>query len=610
MRVTHFSPDPIDALESGLSNINFRRLGRIVVLAGPNGAGKTRILKSLTDSLACLKGVYSSDTASLTSVINSYEQVLARPEHPEASRGVYEGMIRNTTRALNLRQTCKLEPPNSHGRIQTAYFPTAAVDFGDPMLQLPATLVAVHDSATQSIGTSELRSKAPLYIHHIASLYYNATHCETAATKDDRDRIAERWESLKNIVSTLLYGAAVTRDVQGKVLIDGSPCSRLSDGQKALLIAATTIHAQSANLEEAILLVDEPELHLHPSALLEYIDRLIEVTPNGQVWIATHSIHILSRVDPSSLWFVEAGTAKWAGKRPEAVLSALVGDETRIGQLERFLHLPAVYAMERFASECLLSAEIVDTGPEDSQSRQIRDILGKIESTPLRVLDFGAGKGRILATLREQDTFAQRIDYHAYELDDTARSACVDAVTDAYSTDAESPIKRVYANEDDIREKLNRASVDVVVMCNVLHEIEPNQWTKIFTGVLSDLLRPKGYLLIVEDMQIPRGEHAHTHGFILLDTEHLQDLFAVDREDEDCFRSFCQDSRLKAHLVRGDMLKNVSSDTVKTALYRRQDSAKAKIRALREEPSSFPNGRLLGLYTMLHSNASLALDDF
>ena len=111
-------------------------------------------------------------------------------------------------------------------------------------------------------------------------------------------------------------------------------------------------------------------------------------------------------------------------------------------------------------------------------------------------------------------------------------------------------------------------------------------------------------------VKLPRGRKGHIEQasawalmLLMLTGQRRNEILTLTR-------SFCQDSRLKAHLVRADMLKNVSSDTVRTALCRRQDSAKAKIRELREEPSSFPNGRLLGLYTMLHSNASLALYDF
>src|SRR5690606_31251534 len=65
MRVTQYSPDPVDSLMLGLSNIHFRRLGQVVVLAGPNGAGKTRILRNLRDSLNHLKSQYQSPTSSL-----------------------------------------------------------------------------------------------------------------------------------------------------------------------------------------------------------------------------------------------------------------------------------------------------------------------------------------------------------------------------------------------------------------------------------------------------------------------------------------------------------------------------------------------------------------
>ncbi len=453
------------------------------------------------------------------------------------------------------------------------------------------------------------------YIDQVASLSFNASHPETVVEESERLRLRTAWSSLKSDVEVLLPGSRIGRGADEGLLMFNRKLdtASLSDGQRALLRVAVALHAQSTKLDEAILVLDEPENHLHPDALVEFIDRLIKATPNGQLWIATHSIHVLSYVEPESLWFAEDGRLSWAGRQPEHVLRSLVGDDERVGRLERFIHLPSILAMERFAAECLLPPSILSTGAEDPQSKQVYKIIAshRSEEAVLRILDFGAGRGRILVTLRQNiQNLSSYIDYRALEFNADARQSCIGAIADAYELGREAAETRVYESEDALRQNLNEHSVDVVVMCNVLHEIHPDDWRKIFTQqALSYCLKPGGYLLLLEDMKIPYGENAHKHGFILLDTEQLQTLFSIDREDSTQFSAHPSDNagRLKAHLIRADALKNVTMDSVKRALERRRASAGERIQQLRSQPASFVNGHLLALYTMIYANTSLVL---
>lgn len=52
------------------------------------------------------------------------------------------------------------------------------------------------------------------------------------------------------------------------------------------------------------MLMDEPELHLHPKALLTMIDMLYNSEAISQLWIATHSIFILPQFPFESLVYL------------------------------------------------------------------------------------------------------------------------------------------------------------------------------------------------------------------------------------------------------------------------------------------------------------------
>jgi len=235
-----------------------------------------------------------------------------------------------------------------------------------------------------------------------------------------------------------------------------------------LLQFCVAIHAQADRLSELIVLMDEPENHLHPGAMLDAIEAIRPALSNGQLWIATHSIPLLAAFEPDDIWWMEEGGVEHAGSIPEKVLHSLLGDEDRIGRLGDFLGLPAALAANHFARQCLIEPTVVTTGAGDPQTTQIAGLLGGLRlGERLRVLDFGAGRGRLVSALREwfktAEEFAARIDYRAFEPDPTHHIECENAIARAHG-DASV---RLFHEERDLRAALDAHSVDVVVMCNV-----------------------------------------------------------------------------------------------------------------------------------------------
>jgi len=90
--------------------------------------------------------------------------------------------------------------------------------------------------------------------------------------------------------------------------------SRLSDGEKCLLATAGDLARRmvlaAPNLhdpldQEAIVLVDELELHLHPGLQREILPRLCETFPNTQFVATTHSPQVLSSVRARNVRLLE-----------------------------------------------------------------------------------------------------------------------------------------------------------------------------------------------------------------------------------------------------------------------------------------------------------------
>jgi len=132
--------------------------------------------------------------------------------------------------------------------------------------------------------------------------------------------------------------------------------NQLSDGEKCLIALVGDLARRMAIANpilkdplqgKGIILIDEIDLHLHPRWQRMIVTKLMEVFPNCQFIISTHSPHILTHVQPESLFFLKqtdegiiAENPKESyGKNVDRVLEDLMGlPTTRPDQVAKDLH--------------------------------------------------------------------------------------------------------------------------------------------------------------------------------------------------------------------------------------------------------------------------------
>jgi len=121
--------------------------------------------------------------------------------------------------------------------------------------------------------------------------------------------------------------------------------NQLSDGEKCLMAMVGDLARRMAianpvrsNLleGEGVILIDEIDLHLHPKWQRLIVPKLQEVFPNCQFIITTHSPHVITHVQPESLFLLkqtnegivaEQPTESY-GKSVDRILEDLMGLET------------------------------------------------------------------------------------------------------------------------------------------------------------------------------------------------------------------------------------------------------------------------------------------
>lgn len=608
MRIEAIQMPLTDEFQDGLKEIRMKRLGKVVVLAGRNGSGKSRLFRRLADFV---QNKYPSEPVSaLKANVQTLEQDLQSDLRPDRKQD-HERNLNDCQKALDRKRMITLSDERGKPTL-VPFVPTPNLDddhsYPENRKREHATKIAAPGFAAFSQGTF-------VFIQLLQNRWHEATHPHASVSEQEKANAIEEYERVQKLVKTFL-GANLSRNIDGHATLFGKRLaeSGLSDGQKVLLQFCVAIHAQATKLSDLIILMDEPENHLHPSAMLEVIEAIVEQLSNGQLWIATHSIPLIAHFDDASIWWMEDGAIRFAGQVPETVLDGLVGDEEKRGKLREFLNLPSQLAVNRFAAECLIAPTAVKTGPNDPQTSQIRELVNVGEAKSIALLDFGAGKGRLASAFHDCrgemsiEKLRHALDYVAFDVQRQNQACCCDAISRIYD-DSEH---RFFSDLSLLLRTRGEKSFDLIVMCNVLHEIHPKDWLNYFSNesALIKLLKDAGFLLLAEVMQMPVGEHAHRHGFLVLDTASIRTLFQIPENDPNFKADSKDNGRLLAHLLPRRFLAKSNLSSLRAAVEMVLNRAKQEMISLRNNTLlSYRNGRLHAFWLLQFANASIVLEE-
>ena len=628
MKITEFNAEYVDEKNRlGLKPFKMSKLGNIVLLAGKNGSGKSRVLQLLRQQTNDRQNFYAkrrnlsreitNAALSVQNLQQTFDQWGRIPEKKDDLVALKEQIDNLTQKKVYYESEYKKPFSIDIGlsekeSIKIVDYVPKSVELKD-WRRLPQYEWKQKARTAENLGCYNLNESALSLIQNVYDRYWNTSHQHFRGENDEKERANEDLKRLQDIVERFL-GVPLDRNADGEVTLFEKPIAnaQLSDGQKILLQLCVAIYAQGAKLSDYILVMDEPENHLHPSAVIEMIDKIQELNPEGQIWIATHSIALLSHFDPSCIWYVKDGSVSYSGRKPEQVLEGLLGNEENIQKLHSFIDLPDEFAANRFAFECLLPPGVADPDAADPQFGQLKGILESIWSDgkeKISLLDYGAGKGRMISNLAENSRInPEMLDYVAFDEYAENKDACVKNIGRFYS-DAEN---RYFNTMEELQTKKDDKSFDLILMCNVLHEIPHSRWIPLFKD-LKRQLKDDGKLLLIEDCKIPVGELPHQKGFVVLNTLHLKDLFSIPAT-ENAFiandaRPDREPNRLMAHLIPCCYLDKITSQSMKKAFEDLRETSIRNIMQIRKQEQTYKNGMAHAFWTQQLANATLCLEE-
>lgn len=319
---------------------NFRNIERVnmdfssrqtTVFVGINGSGKTSILDCIAIMLSRVIGRIQStsktgrffletDIKNGKSETSSYIEVNFWKEYygykvSKTRKGAHKQTISNFDQIKELIKKVRNElEENSEADLPIAVF----YPVNRAVLDIPLRIrkrhlfdqLAAYEGSLVS-GHSDFRV--------FFEWFRNREDIENERRLENRRFFDNQLKAVREAVSLLIPGFSklrirreplrMTLEKNGRELI----VNQLSDGEKCLLALAgdlarrLAIANPSLNnplLGEGIVLIDEIELHLHPSWQREIIPKLEKTFSNCQFIVSTHSPLVISHVKPESLYLL------------------------------------------------------------------------------------------------------------------------------------------------------------------------------------------------------------------------------------------------------------------------------------------------------------------
>jgi len=623
--------------EKGIEQINIQRLSNVIAFIGKNGSGKTRILDIIEKNPCLIDTEFKDIPNDLKSIYAIFED-LRKLEKLKIEYRNKPNDVNIQVKINNLEQKIPNEKLDAvlvklNTQINKKYIRRIKQEDISSLQQTlnknveQKSFEELIENFEMNVNYNELTSIKQSSLKYLVNLPHklvaDQNDCMGDTNKLHSKVSYKRFISLKKYINLFLNKELEwdRKSVDGKFLDtpDGGfnvtyygyfkldkrefKYNEFSDGEKILFSYAILFFLIEQNeklsLKESILIIDEPELHLHADSEIDLITKLREViSEKGQLIIATHSINILSTLNYEELFVVKNGRIIHPSQESFALsLSELIGIEEKVDKLSDLLHSIENWSFINFVSQCFSSPEAIKIVNEnDPQLEEIKNMLkSKINSSHNIFLDFGAGQGRIFkGLLRDSDIFP-KLKYHALE------------PNIEYHPDLNKlGISNIYTNFNELSD--NR--YDFILLANVLHEIPVSSWENVINKIINSL-KEDGFLMIIEPKILTKGEKIDDSGFIILNENAIQVLFELPCDIPSFFIDENKE-KITSVIIKKSNLKKIEKKSIIKALNKVKensfDNFKQLIENERETTNNYSNGRKTAFYTMQFMNAQLCLN--
>ena len=287
-------------------SINFEKNDKpldLVVLAGSNGSGKTRVLESILQYFQDhIQYNYRGNSNKIEIYFEEKEKICRNNVGDEME--LYEGLKSFSYHEIdNPRNEKHIKIKKELNILPKIIYVPTEINF-QKMNTASTTLVQEYNFI--NIVNTNLIKDIPSYI---------ATKMISAMLKNKNEKVGDVQKKVFNEINEIFENLSIdvkvediSQDGRNITLFTNSAgdkfdINELSSGEKQLFLR--TLAIKMLNPENSIILIDEPELSLHPKWQQRIVDVYRKIGKNNQIIIATHSPHILGSVRKENIMLLD-----------------------------------------------------------------------------------------------------------------------------------------------------------------------------------------------------------------------------------------------------------------------------------------------------------------
>ena len=382
-------------------SINFEKNDKpldLVVLAGSNGSGKTRVLESIKDYFESYIDIQA------IKIINNLQIFFEKEEKECIDKIGSEKYFYSNLEYFSLND--KKENLNDSSYLvikknllilpKIIYVPT---EINFQKMDVASTTL-VQEYKFINIVDTNLIKDIPSYI---------ATKMISAMLKNKNEKVGDVQKKVFNEINEIFENLSIdvkvediSQDGRNITLFTNSSgdefdINELSSGEKQLFLR--TLAIKMLNPENSIILIDEPELSLHPKWQQRIVDVYKKIGKNNQIIIATHSPHILGSVKKENIMLLDKDDEGKIGVKTIDEYDSYGQPTNRV--LKDIMGLEVFKLLEE-------AGELVDKNEYESEEfktkyKELREILGnKDEDLLLMDMDIQIRKKRGLKNVESE----------------------------------------------------------------------------------------------------------------------------------------------------------------------------------------------------------------
>ena len=284
----------------------------LIVLAGVNGSGKTTILEAIKDFFYNKYLNFNGPEKSNVNLDIFFEDFEKKQieESEKSSIDNYEHKLQDFFSAL---QSYNLYRKNSNDYYRNQI--AKRFDVPPKIIYVPAenkfeeiqtysTTLSKEYEFINTINSNVIRD-IPSYI--ATRRNYLATIEEDLTMKEITNKVVNEINGIFDILELDVKLKGFSKDEKTMPIFENSAgeefdINDLSSGEKQLFLRTLSIKMLEPN--NSIILIDEPELSLHPKWQQRIIEVYKKIGENNQIIVATHSPHILGSVSNENIFIL------------------------------------------------------------------------------------------------------------------------------------------------------------------------------------------------------------------------------------------------------------------------------------------------------------------